>query len=102
MIAATEQNPLLWMQEIAVKCVHMEVHRTQFVAREQKQCECLNAFHGLLKSEASLCDFCIQPSGFCLDTDRLDVCQPLGVWSLDYLPRGILCPYALFDWCMQL
>ena len=52
-----------------MKGVHKEVHRTQFVACKQKQGECLNAFHGRLKSEASLCDFRIQAPGSCADTD---------------------------------
>lgn len=55
--AATEENLLAWIKEIAVKGVHKEVHRTQFVHLKQKQGESINSYLGRLKAEAALCDF---------------------------------------------
>ena len=43
--AASEANLLTWIKEIAVKGVHKEVHRTQFVHCKQKQGKCLNSYH---------------------------------------------------------
>ena len=54
---ASEDNLLGWIKEIAVKGVHKEVHRTQFVNLKQKQGETISSFYGRLKSEAALCDF---------------------------------------------
>ena len=54
---ASEQDLLSWIKEIAVKGVHKEVHRTQFVHCKQKQGEGLNSYYGRLKAESSLCDF---------------------------------------------
>ena len=55
--AASEADLMAWIKEIAVKGVHKEVHRTQFVHCKQKQGECLNSYHGRLQAEAKLCDF---------------------------------------------
>ena len=63
--AASEENLLSWIKEIAVKGVHKEVHRTQFVHCKQKQGECLNSYHGRLRAEASLCDFRVSAPTTC-------------------------------------
>ncbi len=55
--SATEDNLLAWMKEIAVKGVHKEVHRTQFVHLRQKQGESINSYYGRLKGESGLCDY---------------------------------------------
>ncbi len=67
--AASEENLLIWIKEIAVRGVHKEVHRTQFVHMRQKQGECLNAYHGRLKSGSSLCDFSVSAPSTCANTD---------------------------------
>ncbi len=63
--AATEDDLLAWIKEIAVKAMHTEVHRTQFVNCKQKQGENLSAFHGSLKSKSSLCDFRVAAPSTC-------------------------------------
>ena len=54
---ASEADLMSWIKEIAVKGLHKEVHRTQFVNCKQKQGECLNSYHGRLTAESNLCDF---------------------------------------------
>ena len=54
---ASEVNLLQWIKDIAVKGVHKEVHRTQFVNLKQKQGETVTSFYGRLRAEAALCDF---------------------------------------------
>ena len=63
--AASEEDLLSWIKEIAVKGVHTEVHRTQFVHCKQKQGESLNSYHGRLKSESKLCDFRVPAPASC-------------------------------------
>ena len=63
--AAAEADLLVWIKEIAVKGMHKEVHRTQFVHCKQKQGECLNSYHGRLKAESKLCDFRIPAPATC-------------------------------------
>ncbi len=65
--AATEIDLLKWMMEIAVKRVHKEVHRTQFVNLRNKQGESVTAYLGRLKAESSLCDFRITAPATCSD-----------------------------------
>ena len=67
--AASETQLCTWIKEIAVKGLHKEVHRTQFVRCRQKQGECLNAYHGRLKAASSLCDFRVPAPSACADTD---------------------------------
>ena len=67
--AATEENLLAWIKEIAVQGVHKEVHRTQFVHLKQKQGERINSFHGRLKAEARLCDFRMTSPETCGNAD---------------------------------
>ena len=54
---ANEKDLLAWMRQTAVKGVHMEVHRNNFVQLKQKQGETINTFLSRLKAEASLCEF---------------------------------------------
>ena len=63
--AAEEVQLIEWIKEIAVKGVHKEVHRTQFVHCKQKQGESLNSYHGRLKAESKLCDFRIPAPTTC-------------------------------------
>ena len=56
-----------WIKDIAVKGVHKEVHRNQFVRLTQKQGQSINAYYGCLKAEASLCDFRIAAPSTCAD-----------------------------------
>jgi hypothetical protein len=65
--AASETELLSWIKGLAVKGVHKEVHRTQFVNVRQKQGELVNAFYGNLKSKASLCDFRVKAPSTCGD-----------------------------------
>ena len=67
--AATEEELLMWIKEIAVKGVHKEVHRTQFVHLKQKQGETINSYYSRLKSESSLCDLRVPAPSSCADTD---------------------------------
>ena len=62
---ATEVNLLQWIKDIAVKGVHKEVHRTQFVSLKQRQGETITSFYGRLKSEAALCDFAQRAPNTC-------------------------------------
>ena len=54
--AASEADLLKWIKEIAVKGVHKEVHRTQFVNLKQKQAETIPSYSSLLKSKTALCN----------------------------------------------
>ena len=65
--AASEEDLLGWIKDIAVKGVHKEVHRTQFVNIRQKQGEQLVGYLGRLKSEAALCDFRVRAPSTCAD-----------------------------------
>lgn len=65
--AATEENLLSWLKDIAVKGLHMEVHRTGFVSLRQKQGELTNAYLAKLKSKATLCEFHVQAPAQCND-----------------------------------
>ena len=69
MNSVTEANLSAWVKEIAVKGVHKEVHRTQFVRLSQKQGQSLNAYYGSLKAEASLCDFRVSAPSACTDEE---------------------------------
>ena len=65
--SAVEVDLLAWIKDIAVKGVHKEVHRTQFVRLNQKQGQSLNSYYGCLKAEASLCDFRVAAPSRCAD-----------------------------------
>ncbi len=67
--AATEENLLIWIKEIAVKGVHKEVHRTQFVHTRQKQGESYNSYYSTLKSASSFCDFRVYAPSTCSTGD---------------------------------
>ena len=67
--AATETELLEWIKEIAVKGVHKEVHRTQFVKLRQKQGESINSYYGRLKAESSLCELKVTAPATCGSTD---------------------------------
>ena len=75
--AATETNLLSWIKKIAVKGVHKEVHRTQFVHCKQKQGERIGVFHGRLKAEAKLCDFRVTAPNNC--SNNACVCENHGM-----------------------
>ena len=63
--AASEEELLSWIKEIAVKGIHKEVHRTRFVRCKQKQGESLSAYHGRLKGASKLCDFRVPSPSTC-------------------------------------
>ena len=67
--AATEEDLLKWIKEIAVKGVHKEVHRTQFVHTRQKQGESHNSYYSTLKSASSFCDFRVHAPSTCAAGD---------------------------------
>ncbi len=67
--AASEENLLAWIKALAIRRVHKEVHRTQFVHLNQKQGECITSYHGRLKSESSLCDFRVLAPSTCSDNN---------------------------------
>ncbi len=67
--SASEDDLLKWMKEVAVKGVHQEVHRTQFVNIRQKQGESVTGYLGRLKSKSSLCDFRVSAPSTCANTD---------------------------------
>ena len=65
--AATEAELIQWIKDLAVKGVHKEVHRTQFVRLRQKQGENVTAYLGRLKSDAKLCSFEVSAPATCGD-----------------------------------
>ena len=62
---ASEEDLLQWIKEIALKGVHKEVHRTQFVHTKQKQGESYNSYYSKLKSASSFCDFRVHAPSSC-------------------------------------
>ena len=75
--AASEEDLLSWIKDIAVQGVHKEVHRTQFVNCKQKQGERIGVFHGRLKAEAKLCDFRVTAPNNC--SNNACVCENHGM-----------------------
>ena len=67
--SVSEDNLLKWIKDIAVKGVHKEVHRTQFVKLRQKQGESINSYYGRLKAESSLCELKVSAPATCEATD---------------------------------
>ena len=76
--AASEADLLKWIKEIAVKGVHKEVHRTQFVNLRGKQGESVTAYLGRLKAESSLCDFRVAAPPSC--SDSACTCANYGIY----------------------